>query len=75
MKKVDEVVAGWTEDEREMLKDLIQECREREKILIENSIETKANLTKLSESLFCFASGFHKIRDEISDLADDLWRT
>jgi len=30
---VNEIIAGWSDQEKEDLKDLIEECREREKII------------------------------------------
>jgi hypothetical protein len=51
MKTVDELISEWTEEEREKLKDLIKECRERERRLIENSTACKENLTIITEYL------------------------
>ena len=62
MKTVDELVLGWTPEEKEMLKDLIDECREREKILIENSRFCKENLVKLTQSLSFLFSGLMNLR-------------
>lgn len=36
MRTVDEVIASWTNEEREQHKDLINECRERQQRLMEN---------------------------------------
>lgn len=57
MKTVDELISEWTDEEREKLRDLIEECRERERQLIEHSASCQENLTKLTESLnFLFAN-------------------
>jgi hypothetical protein len=73
MKTVDELVSGWTPEERERLKDLIDECHEREKELIENSRICKENLGKLTESLSSLFSGLYEIKGAVSILAEDLW--
>src|SRR4030042_1661459 len=51
MKTVDQLVSEWTEEEREKLKDLIGECREREKTISENSKRSRESLAKINESL------------------------
>ena len=38
---VDMLVPEWAEEEREKLKDLIEECREREGEITENSIKLR----------------------------------
>jgi predicted RNase H-like nuclease (RuvC/YqgF family) len=72
MKTVDQVVSEWTEEEREKLKDLIQECRERERESLERARRNDENLSKLSESLQSFLSNLYEIRDKTEKLADDL---
>ena len=72
MKTVDQLVSEWTEEEREKLKDLIEECREREEKLLESSKRNGENLTKLTESLNSFLSSLHEIKERTEKLADDL---
>jgi uncharacterized protein YbgA (DUF1722 family) len=72
MKKVDEIVSQWTDEERGKLKDLIEECREREKQLIENSKSSQENLNGLMHSLTCLFSCSQEVREKIEKLADDL---
>jgi len=73
MKTVDELVSGWTEEEREKMKDLIDECREREKQLIENSRACRESLAKLSESFSSLFSGLDEIKKRFPKLSEDLW--
>jgi DNA repair exonuclease SbcCD ATPase subunit len=72
MKTVDQVVSEWTEEEREKLKDLIQECREREEKSVERAKSTEENLTKLKESLQSYLSSWYQIKERTERLADDL---
>ena len=72
MKTVDQLVSEWTEEEREKLKDLIEECREREKKISESSKRSRENLTKINESLRSFLSSLYEIKDRTEKLADDL---
>ena len=72
MKTVDQLVSEWTEEERENLKDLIQECRERERKSLERAKRNEENLTKLTESLQSFLSSWYEIRERTERLADDL---
>ncbi len=73
MKTVDELVSGWTPEEKEMMKDLIDECREREKILIENSGICKESLVTLTQSLSFLFSGLNEIEETVPKLTEDLW--
>lgn len=66
MKKVDELVAEWSEEEREKLKDLIEECREREKEIIENSKRSRESLTKLADSLTSLFSNSREFREKVN---------
>ncbi len=72
MKTVDQLVSEWTEEEREKLKDLIEECREREKKISESSKRNGENLTKINESLQSFLSSLYEIKGRTEKLADDL---
>jgi len=72
MKTVDQLVSEWTEEERENLKDLIQECRERERKSLERVKRGDENLTKLTESLQSFLSSWYEIKERAEKLADDL---
>ena len=74
MKTVDQVVSEWTEGEREKLKDLIEECRERERALIENSRVRKENLTEFMDSLVSLFSVSHELKEKTEKLGDDLLR-
>lgn len=73
MKTVDQLVSEWTEAERENLKDLIQECRERERKSLERTRRKDENLTKLAESLECFFSSWSEIKERTERLADELF--
>jgi predicted nucleic acid-binding Zn-ribbon protein len=73
MKTVDQLVSEWTEEEREKLKELIDECREREKKISENSKRSCENLAKIDESLQSFLSGLHEMKERTEKLADDLF--
>ncbi len=72
MKTVDQLVSEWTEEEREKLRDLIDECRERERIISENSTRSYENLAKIDESLRSFLSSLYEIKERTEKLADDL---
>jgi len=72
MKTVDQVVSEWTEEERDKLCDLIEECREREKKLLDNSKRSDENQAKLAESLNSFLSSLYEIKERTEKLADDL---
>lgn len=48
---VDELIATWTPGEREALKGLIEECREREKANMRARIETARGLVRLADNL------------------------
>jgi len=54
------------------LKELIDECREREKRISENSKRSYENLTQIDESLQSFSSTLYEIRERTEKLADDL---
>jgi chromosome segregation ATPase len=73
MKTVEQLVSEWTEEEREKLRDLIEECREREKKLLENSKRNADNLTELNESLNSFFSNLREIKEKTEKVADDLF--
>ncbi len=73
MKTVDQLVAEWTEEERENLKNLIQECRERERKSLERAKRSDENLTKLTESLQSFLSSWYEIKERTERLTDDLF--
>ena len=73
MKTVDELVSGWTEEEREKLRDLIEESREREKKVLENSKRNCENITKLDESLHSFILSLHEIKETTEKMADDVF--
>jgi len=74
MKTVDEVVSEWSEDQREGLKNLIEECREREKELIKNSRRSEENLTKLTDSLISLFFNSCGIREEANKIGDTVFR-
>ncbi len=73
MKTVDELVSEWTEEEREKLRDLIEESRERESKLLENAKNNVENLTKLDESLHSFVSSLNEIKETTEKMADDMF--
>jgi len=73
MKTVDQVVSEWTEEEREKLKELIDECRERERKSLERSKTNDENLSRLNESLRSFLSSLYEIEERAEKLADDLF--
>jgi predicted nuclease with TOPRIM domain len=72
MKTVDELVAEWSGEEREQLKDLIEECQEREKRLIENSRRSRGILTDLTDSLTSLFSESCEIREKVNMIHDAL---
>jgi hypothetical protein len=72
MKTVDQLVSGWTEEEREKLKDLIDECRERERKSLERAKRNNENISKLTESLQSFLLSLREIQERTEKLADDL---
>lgn len=72
MKKVDQIVSKWTEEEREKFKELIEECQNRERQLIENSTSYKEKLIKLTESLGVLFSHLYSIKKKTEQLEDDL---
>ncbi len=73
MKTVDELVSEWTLEEREMLKDLIDECREREKTLTENSRRCNESLVKLTQSLSFLFSDLKELKETVPKLTEGLW--
>jgi hypothetical protein len=72
MKTVDELVSEWTEAEREQFKDLIEECRERERTLIENSRRTRESLFELTQSLSYLVSKSRELSETANKVGDDL---
>jgi len=46
---VDELIKDWTDEEKEELKDLIEECRERETRNHENSVRNAKLLQAISD--------------------------
>jgi len=72
MRTVDKVISEWTEEEKEKLKDLIEECRERERRLIENSTACKENLTKITEYLGLLFSDLYTMKKKAEKLEDEL---
>ncbi len=73
MKTVDQLVSEWTEEEREKLKELIDECRERERKSLERSKTNDESVSRLNESLQSFLSSLYEIRERTEKLADDLF--
>jgi hypothetical protein len=73
MKRVDQLVSEWTEEERVKFRELIDECRERERKLLEGSKANDENLGKLNESLQSFLSSLCEIKERTEKLADDLF--
>jgi len=74
MKTVDQVVSEWTEEEREKFKDLIEECRGRERASIENSRVRKKNLNEFMDSLVSLSSVAHELEEKTEKLGDALLR-
>ena len=75
MKTVNEVVSNWTEEERTELRDLIEECRQREKELTVNSKKRDRNLTELTDSLHGLVLSSYQTKKTLERLRDDLERT
>jgi predicted nucleic acid-binding Zn-ribbon protein len=73
MKTVDQLVSEWTEEEREKLRDLIEECRERERRLSEISERNSQNVSNLDESLHSFLSNLQEVRETTEKVADDVF--
>ncbi len=74
MKTVDQVVSEWTQEEREKLKELIDECRERERRSLERAKANEENLSAINESLRSFLSSLYEIKERAEKLADDFLR-
>lgn len=74
MKTVDELVSTWTQEEREMLRDLIDECREREKALIETSRASQESLVKLRESQMALLAQSSELKETLEEFADSLFK-
>lgn len=74
MRTVDQLVSEWTEEEKENLRELIDECREREKRSLERSKTNEENLNRLSESLQSFLSSWYEIKERTEILADEFMR-
>jgi len=72
MKTVDQLVSEWTEEEREKLQDLIEECRERERAIKENSRVRKQKLTEFMDSLVSLSSVTHELKEKTEKLGDNL---
>lgn len=72
MKSVNEIISEWTKEEREKLKDLIEECRERERRLIENSEACKNNLSKITDCLKGFYLDLFEIKMKAIELEREL---
>jgi hypothetical protein len=72
MKTVDDLISEWTEEEREKLKDLIEECRERELQLMKYSASCQENLTQLTDSLSFLLLNRYSIRKKTPKLEDML---
>lgn len=72
MKTVNKLVSEWTEEERKKFKDLIKECQERERRLIESSRVCRYNLSKLTESLISLLSNSYEIQENNVKLGDEL---
>ena len=72
MKTVDELVSGWTDEERAQFNDLIEECRKREKELVLNSKLCEANLARLSQSLGNLYHNFADLKERVGNATDDL---
>jgi len=73
MKTVDEVISTWSPEEREKLKDLIEECRERERGLAENTKQCQTHLAELSWCLVSLVSGSKKMKEQAEELSHDLF--
>jgi predicted nucleic acid-binding Zn-ribbon protein len=73
MKTVDQLVSEWTEEEREKLRDLIEECRERERRLSEISGKNSENIGNLNESLHSFLSSLQEVKETTEKVADDVF--
>ncbi len=73
MKTVDEIISEWTEEEREKLKDLIEECKERERRLVENSIACQNGLAQIKECLEVFYSDLYEIQRKAKELENELF--
>jgi hypothetical protein len=72
MKTVDDLISEWTEEETEKLKDLIEECRDRELQLIKYSASCQENLTQLTDSLNFLLLNRYSIRKKSPKLEDML---
>ncbi len=73
MKTVDEVISAWTPEERENLKELIEECRERERRVLENATQSQAHLAELTRCLISFVTASEKMKEKAEEVSNDLF--
>jgi hypothetical protein len=68
---VDETIVGWTDEEREDLKDLIDDCRQREKMIERARIESMRGLMRLTDNVIGELAEeiLKRIRDRIKGTA------
>ncbi len=74
MKTIDELVSALTPEERERFNDLIDECREREKSLIETSKASQENLLKLKELEIGLFTNSSELRKSLEGVAHSLFQ-
>lgn len=72
MKTVDQVLSEWSEEEKEQFKDLIEECLERERKLVEHSKRSEENLSKLTGSLMSLFYHLYHFREKVNMIGDTV---
>ncbi len=74
MKTVDELVSAWTPEERKRFKDLIDECRERERSLMETSRASQESLQRLKGLEISLLVKSAELKKTLEGFADSLFR-
>ena len=75
MKRVDDIVALLTPEERELHRELIEECREREASFIEIGKDLNENIEKLSKitiKILLDIERFYKLSAELKKSCQDI---
>jgi len=70
MSRIDDYIASFTEEERAKLKDLIDECRDRAKLLEKLDLYQKTE--KLSNTLSKMNDLLGNVRETSSELLEDM---
>ena len=72
---VEQIVSKWTPSERERFKDLIEECRKRERTILENSEKAEENLERLAAGFNDLVSNIGELRKKSKQLLEISYET